>query len=601
MFFFGKKILSVLCALAVLFGAVSVWALDSLTVGMNVGGRRWDDVADTSSLMVVTRDSIWTWDVEVGGNLSLGAETRQGGAFTQVEDALRFTPLPEGQVMLDGDTGSAFDPDEAFEVERTTPLMVDMGGAFRINRVRIFPRLDRDNQRRFIQEFTLSASMEVDGPYQTIKRFFPSNPNFEPLLDMRFDALEARYVRLEPTVNREWEMAEFEIYGDGSVPVGEFVSIPLMSSTRKVWGRVRYEGGDIRQLPVKIQTRTGPDARPILYFMKKGEELISVRKHEWEGALEGLKGPVRINPDWTSWENLEEGQVRSPGNNRYLQFRVRMPEPGTKLKRLIFDYSKPPIAKDMAAEINPTRVAPGEEVEFTLSMEVRLEWRFEPPDSGFRELQVLTQAQIGKVERVLVDDVEVPFGFNRLPGEGFRVLFARRVAQNGSFVQIVFRGAMFQARNQFEIRAVDQRVLESGRRVQAYQIAREADVEPKTVEASLTVQLEENQEELPLFIKVEAVRAFTPNEDGINDRFAISYGLLKLLEPASVSLLVYDLGGRRVAQVDGEGQGVGLYALEWDGRDRTGRLVPPGIYLYELRAETDKKVSRQRGTVGVAY
>ena len=78
MFFFSRKIPSALCVLTVLFGAVSVCALDSLMVGMDVGGRRWDDVADTSSLMVVTEDSIWTWDVEVGGNLSLGAGGGRG-------------------------------------------------------------------------------------------------------------------------------------------------------------------------------------------------------------------------------------------------------------------------------------------------------------------------------------------------------------------------------------------------------------------------------------------------------------------------------------------------------------------------------------------
>ena len=30
---------------------------------------------------------------------------------------------------------------------------------------------------------------------------------------------DVRYLMIEPLVNREWEIAEFEIYGDGTLPL----------------------------------------------------------------------------------------------------------------------------------------------------------------------------------------------------------------------------------------------------------------------------------------------------------------------------------------------------------------------------------------------
>lgn len=62
----------------------------------------------------------------------------------------------------------------------------------------------------------------------------------------------------------------------------------------------------------------------------------------------------------------------------------------------------------------------------------------------------------------------------------------------------------------------------------------------------------------------------------------ISY---QLPEPwTEVRLVVYDTAGREVRTIVNGGQPAGRYEVGWDGRDRAGRDVPPGVYFCRLDA-----------------
>lgn len=72
-------------------------------------------------------------------------------------------------------------------------------------------------------------------------------------------------------------------------------------------------------------------------------------------------------------------------------------------------------------------------------------------------------------------------------------------------------------------------------------------------------------------------KVFTPNGDGINDRFRIVYD-----NPADsvISLAkVYDLSGSEVSDL---ATGSVADSLEWDGRGPGGKKVRGGIYFYRL-------------------
>jgi PKD repeat protein len=56
----------------------------------------------------------------------------------------------------------------------------------------------------------------------------------------------------------------------------------------------------------------------------------------------------------------------------------------------------------------------------------------------------------------------------------------------------------------------------------------------------------------------------------------------RLAAAAPATLAIYDVAGRRVALLLDEPRGAGDHAVEWDGRDKEGRLAPPGVYFYRL-------------------
>jgi len=93
---------------------------------------------------------------------------------------------------------------------------------------------------------------------------------------------------------------------------------------------------------------------------------------------------------------------------------------------------------------------------------------------------------------------------------------------------------------------------------------------------------------------------FSPNGDGVNDTAEFRYHLKKLLLPGRVAVSVLDLAGTRLWQRSLD-QASGVYAVEWDGRDRGGETVAPGIYLYRVEVETASGRESRAGALRVVY
>ena len=249
-------------------------------------------------------------------------------------------------------------------------------------------------------------------------------------------------------------------------------------------------------------------------------------------------------------------------------------------------------------------MAPGREETFTLSAVVRMlisSRRNIDLSTGFRRIQVLTNARITAVDQVLVDDVAAPFTAS-LQDSSFTVNLGRRIAQDGTFLQIFFRGAVFRDGTRFEMRVLDQRFVE-GQLETVYQAAVEADVDQVfSVGGDLLVRLDENGRGKNLLANVaRSGAAFTPNGDGANEEWILAYDLLKLTGPATVRLDLFDLAGQHLGQLYEGRDANGHYEQSWDGLDARGHLVPPGIYIYRLRVVGDGGNETHQGLVGVVY
>ena len=93
----------------------------------------------------------------------------------------------------------------------------------------------------------------------------------------------------------------------------------------------------------------------------------------------------------------------------------------------------------------------------------------------------------------------------------------------------------------------------------------------------------------------------TPQGDGINDRVLINYNLFRILGEAEVEVEVFNLLGQQVWRAVQRGREAGRHAVVWDGRDRTGLLVGPGLYLVAVGVETDEGRERKLRSVAVVY
>lgn len=602
------------CALAAALAA-PLGALDTLVVGG--GERRWDALVESARFVGVSPDSIWTWHAERGDNLAVHLGERGGmvGAVVQVPTITGYASAISRragiEAWVDGDAATAWSPEQDADVARRGVFYIDLGATFRVDRIRFYPRLDSEHRSLVLGSFEVASNDGEQGsllesPYRTIPglNFSSFAPNRQPMVEARFPRRDVRFVRLRSQTGEPWELAEFEIYAEGSLPPGEFVTVPLfIRGGYPIWGRMLYEGGPIEELPIAVQTRTGPDDEPLHYFLQRGDELEQVARSEYQafdpldfaGAAEVQLGPIRPNPQWSTWQALGEGLVLSPAPRRYIQLRLELSEPGTALKNILLEYVEQPLAAELVAEIAPIEVAAGAETEFVLALQVQLDTG--RGDTGFRYVQVRSPASIGRVRSVRVDDEEALFTAS-YDAEGFTVDIWKRVEQSGTFIQIAFSARLLRDGTPFEVRALDLRPS-AGTVERVYQTARPGDIDPLSVGGQLQVRL--RPEDRALIDDLAArTSTFSPNGDGINDVFEISYNLLKLTQPTPVHFQIYDLAGQQVAQ----GRSIeynGRFVRVWRGQDGSGQRVQPGLYLYQIAVEADVGTLRHQGVVSVVY
>ncbi len=569
---------------------------------------------ESSQLLSFSPDSVWMWSVAANSNLGPGVGERSGyllfsGAVTSF--------LDRAEVMYDGDPVTAFDPDDwarTTELTRTSPLYLDLGSTFGVNHIRFYPRLDEEHKNRFLRSFSLATDDGLtpginllDRPFKPLLDFYPANPNREPLVEALFPSRQVRYIRLTPRENLPWEIAELEIYSDGTLPLGEFISQPIFSNgaPRPLWGRVRYEGRG--EEGVVVQTRTGLDAIPRLFYRLTGvgADRERVTKTVYDQLQPEEKGPVLNNPQWTPWQTATDGTVRSPGNRPYLQFRLLMNKPGIMLRRIVVEYYSPPIAADLAAEISPLEAGAGQETTFTISMRAQFQRLksdgslLKNADTGFQRLHIRSDAQITGIEQVMVDDVPVRYTASLPAGQGAAIRFSQRLVQDGTFIQIRLRARLFRDATAFQVEALDQRVVD-GKLVQVQQEARQEDVDPVSLGGSLVVRL--GDERLRVLGEGRPrAPVFTPNGDGANELFTLDFDLLKLTQPVPVVLEIFDLAGHRLRRLELGRLGSGSQTGVWDGRDEAGHLAVSGLYLYSLQVEADAGIEHRQGVVGVVY
>jgi hypothetical protein len=244
-----------ICIWALVLLVGPAWSQFELKVGRD--GLSWLVAQDSLAFVNMAPDSLWTWKVEPGENLLANALARGGRILVSalqpsfdlfgdpILNLVFRDDITAVGTIADGDPSTAFDPDD-FGLSRQGAIYIDLGGAYTIERTRVFPRLDDEHVGNFPQNFDLGLSDQLR-PVTTINNlldqvgfqrylfFGITRPNLRAVVEwpgvLQVPDRQARYVRFQPIGDAPWELAELELYTDGTSPAGFYRSVPILAGT----------------------------------------------------------------------------------------------------------------------------------------------------------------------------------------------------------------------------------------------------------------------------------------------------------------------------------------------------------------------------------
>ena len=502
--------------------------------------------------------------------------------------------------------------------------LFDFGGRFFIDRVRFYPR-ERFQSTRFVGQFLIGIN---DGdPLKKGTRAYTAgwrgsdfdfdivhsiSENTLPLIELKLPQEPVQQLLFEAPENARgiWEIAEFEIYGTGAASQATYISNVIDLGAPAALGHLSWQGQKDTEARIDLSVRTGDDNDPNTYWRStfRGSELSRFDTEGRELDLSGYKrlergAQANISPDTRNWNfwgapfdfNANSASLPNDKLRRFIQIKADFHSTAQakgQLNYLQFSVSVPPVASTTLAEISPARVAPQTPTLFTFKIEPHLAAQ----DLGFDRLAIDTPARAQAIESVRIGGVEVDFEIVRLDEKGFEVTLPHMTQERtGELLEVDFRSEVFAYSTVFS-----GRIRNSAHPFEIAQPLTPGDADQRNESNGLRVDLLDLQRDIIAGFTVHPP-AFTPNGDLINDTAQIEYDLLYLIDAIAVEIAAYDLAGRKVARIFTGQADSGRFTSQWDGKDPTGRLLPPGLYLLRLTADTDQGEKHSQRIVSLVY
>jgi hypothetical protein len=571
------------------------------------------------------------------------------GLFNQVDGPLD---------LVDGDPStSSLGIFKAARNQAGAAFFWDLGAPFPINQVRFFP--DPTDPDAFVKAFQVLVNdgenyNDINRPeYQLLRRV---EVNREMVVDIDFAPLQGRFLQLVVLSKTAFNLAEFEIFGEGFVPVASYESELHSFGGAVNFGDVRLHATRLQRLSeavdgedpaVVLQMRTGADETPLAYFRRDREsgsqEEVSLTEYESRLPRRAL-----FRQDGVTGELLEE-----VARAAYLELPAA--EQGPVLDFVQGDVRgdvanwspwSPPLTVDSTGFVSvPVGLpSPREFLQFRLSFSgdadntIRidsLQIEFSPglvnsaigevalasdpsPQDGVLEVQ-------GGIDTTFTYDIRTEFssgesGYRGLRFEAFPAPVFGDLLRGDAQLPVddvvveptasgfdVFFAPVTQASNEPLRVLFNMRLLEHNTPINAWLLG-EADVPPHPIRAGDASDAVSTGVINAFTIRARAAveleltpAVITPNGDGRNDLASIQLVLAQFAGDLDIDLEIYDLAGHRVRRLLSARQSAGAYDHIWDGRNDDGSLVPPGIYVVRIAVVSDAQTFDSSRTLGVAY
>ena len=493
-----------------------------------------------------------------------------------------------------------------------TSMLIALGALLPINRLRF-----QGNREIFLRAYELfvhdgnPAQLREGLPIAFINQVSSNLEQGEPDIDVQIPLQFVRFIRLISRSGQEFILEETEVFGDGFAPTGSYLSDVIDLGQAANFGQIRLQTRVDPLTNVVLQTRTGIVPDPKVYYRKtevfEGEDrqeeaILPVgspeAKEEYDDLTSSNKGQIFDNIDeWSPWSAPYEdffGAMLSPGNRRYVQFRLSFSSDDARQSAFVdsfaFDYSIPTLAQELIAEVTPATVTLGESNTFDYFIRSQIG----NANDGFDRVKIETPFK-ATVREVQLDGAPVAFSeIDAEDGSNLTIqLDDARITDSGQLLRVTFDAMVTVYGTTFFAKVFDSQTGELGQDVVA------GDAAPEAESNSLSIQ-GELRRELVLELKADPP-VFSPNGDGINDQLQVSYILLRALSEVPINVTLYDLSGHTVWRLQNSGALNGPQLLTWDGRNEDGAMAPPGMYLLRLSIDTDTGSENRTLLVGLAY
>ncbi len=430
-------------------------------------------------------------------------------------------------------------------------------------------------------------------------------------------------------------IGDFELFGEGVPRRVVYRSRIFALGAPRNFGRLfwaatplRVADGELVEAPdaevgVEVEVRTGRDGDPNIYheYTDRGGEEVVTRQHydlvlqpRWRAGRRrdprpGMRASIQYDSDnWSFWSLpfTAPGQAVGLSGGSHFQVRITLKSADfaafVRLDSLWIETA-PLLARRVLGEVallgdvqpagGLVEVPLGKAAEF--AYDIRGE--FAGAGAGFDALKIRTgtRAAFARLEMGEPPQVVEPLAVAEGDEELAVVLPERIGPEHAKGARVVFVADVFSLAWTFSGEVYNDGVDALPQPVEP------GDASAELGTNSLRVLGMAGPSDGPVVGLDFSTRVLTPNGDGVHDEVEIGYALVGLPEDVPVAFKVYSLDGRRVAKHSLGVQRFGVQRVRWDGRDRSGVLLAPGIYLVEVAPEAERPGPRRLRSLALIY